>query len=183
MTMQKVSNSIPCNHNRPPFSTGGKRSITPEKIEGNRLPGRCWQHRGQHITPFDRLQEKKRGVSCGNAVIRLASGFFPKSFFNSPCLANRPQKRKTRRSHPQKSSAHDDKPRRPPFPTEMLLYRRPDTQNQNRAAWLCIDAALVRKAVFIIKGNIRCFLVRIPEKDGSHTITGFIRHQDAVYVF
>ena len=48
---------------------------------------------------------------------------------------------------------------------------------------LCIDAALVRKAVFIIKGNIRCFLVRIPEKDGSHTITGFIRHQDAVYVF
>lgn len=69
MTMQKVSNS---SHVTiiVPLSTGGKRSITPEKIEGNRLPGRCWQHQKQHITPFDRLQGKKRGVSCGNTVIR-----------------------------------------------------------------------------------------------------------------
>ena len=71
----ELKNSIPCNiHTCHPlsFTIGGKRSITPEKIEGNRLPGRCWQHRGQHITRFDRLQGKKRGVSCGNAVIRPA---------------------------------------------------------------------------------------------------------------
>ena len=71
----ELKNSFPCNiHTCHPlsFTIGGKRSITPEKIEGNRLPGRCWQHREQHITPFDRLQGKKRGVSCGNAVIRPA---------------------------------------------------------------------------------------------------------------
>ena len=71
----ELENSFPCNiHTCHPlsFTIGGKRSITPEKIEGNRLPGRCWQHREQHITPFDRLQGKKRGVSCGNAVIRPA---------------------------------------------------------------------------------------------------------------
>ena len=68
----ELKNSFPCNiHTCHPlsFTIRGKRSITPEKIEGNRLPGRCWQHRGQHITPFDRLQGKKRGVSCGNAAI------------------------------------------------------------------------------------------------------------------
>ena len=71
----ELKNSFPCNiHTCHPlsFTIGGKRSITPEKIEGNRLPGRCWQHQKQHITPFDRLQGKKRGVSCGNAVIRPA---------------------------------------------------------------------------------------------------------------
>ena len=71
----ELKNSFPCNiHTCHPlsFTIGGKRSITPEKIEGNRLPGRCWQHQKHHITPFDRLQGKKRGVSCGNAVIRPA---------------------------------------------------------------------------------------------------------------
>ena len=71
----ELKNSFPCNiHTCHPlsFTIGGKRSITPEKIEGNRLPGRCWQHQKQHITPFDRLQGKKRGVSCGKAVIRPA---------------------------------------------------------------------------------------------------------------
>ena len=49
----------------PPLSYDwGQRSITPEKIEGNRLPGRCWQHQKQHITPFDRLQGKLRSESC-----------------------------------------------------------------------------------------------------------------------
>ena len=37
------------------FTIGGKRSITPDKIEGNRLPGYYRQHRKQHITRFDRL--------------------------------------------------------------------------------------------------------------------------------
>ena len=70
----ELKNPFPCNiHTCHPLSFDwGQRSITPEKIEGNRLPGRCWQHREQHITPFDRLQGKKRGVSCGNAVIRPA---------------------------------------------------------------------------------------------------------------
>ena len=71
----ELENSFPCNIHtcHPPLVYDwGQRSITPEKIEGNRLPGRCWQHREQHITPFDRLQGKKRGVSCGNAVIRPA---------------------------------------------------------------------------------------------------------------
>lgn len=72
MTMQKVSNSSHVTIIVPPFNRGQKKHHPPKKIEGNRLPGRCWQHREQHITPFDRLQGKKRGVSCGNAVIRPA---------------------------------------------------------------------------------------------------------------
>ena len=62
----ELKNSIPCNHNRHPlsFTIGGKRSITPEKIEGNRLPGYYRQHRKQHITRFDRLQGKLRSESC-----------------------------------------------------------------------------------------------------------------------
>ena len=53
----ELKNPIPCNHNRHPlsFTIGGKRSITREKIEGNRLPGYYWQHHGQHITRFDRF--------------------------------------------------------------------------------------------------------------------------------
>ena len=63
----ELKNPFPCNiHTCHPlsFTIGGKRSITPEKIEGNRLPGYYWQHHGQHITRFDRLQGKKRGVYC-----------------------------------------------------------------------------------------------------------------------
>ena len=62
----ELKNPFPCNiHTCHPLSFDwGQRSITPEKIEGNRLPGRCWQHHGQHITRFDRLQGKKRGVYC-----------------------------------------------------------------------------------------------------------------------
>ena len=49
----------------PPLSYDwGQRSITPEKIEGNRLPGYYRQHRKQHITRFDRLQGKLRSESC-----------------------------------------------------------------------------------------------------------------------
>ena len=80
----ELKNSFPCNiHTCHPlsFTIGGKRSITPEKIEGNRLPGRYRQHQKQHITPFDRLQGKKRGVSCGNAVIRPAFEFIIKTEF------------------------------------------------------------------------------------------------------
>ena len=62
--------SIPVTPSR--LRSGAKEASPPKKIEGNRLPGRCWQHQEQHITPFDRLQGKKRGVSCGNAVIRPA---------------------------------------------------------------------------------------------------------------
>ena len=62
----ELKNPFPCNiHTCHPLSFDwGQRSITPEKIEGNRLPGRCWQHHGRHITRFDRLQGKKRGVYC-----------------------------------------------------------------------------------------------------------------------
>ena len=40
----ELKNSFPCNiHNRHPLSFDrGQRSITPEKIEGNRLPGYYW---------------------------------------------------------------------------------------------------------------------------------------------
>ena len=49
----------------PPLSYDwGQRSITPEKIEGNRLPGYYRQHRKQHITRFDRLQGKLRSELC-----------------------------------------------------------------------------------------------------------------------
>lgn len=49
----------------PPLSYDwGQRSITPDKIEGNRLPGYYRQHRKQHITRFDRLQGKLRSESC-----------------------------------------------------------------------------------------------------------------------
>ena len=65
MTIQKANSSSHVTIAAPPLSYDwGQRSITPEKIEGNRLPGRCWQHHGQHITRFDRLQGKKRGVYC-----------------------------------------------------------------------------------------------------------------------
>ena len=62
----ELKNPFPCNiHTCHPLPFDwGQRSITPEKIEGNCLPGRCWQHHGQHITRFDRLQGKKRGVYC-----------------------------------------------------------------------------------------------------------------------
>ena len=46
------------------FTIGGKRSITPDKIEGNRLPGYYRQHRKRHITRFDRLQGKLRPELC-----------------------------------------------------------------------------------------------------------------------
>ena len=43
-----------------PFNRGQKKKhITPEKIEGNRLPGCYWQHHKRHITRFDRLQGKR----------------------------------------------------------------------------------------------------------------------------
>ena len=114
----ELKNSIPCNHNRHPlsFTIGGKRSITPEKIEGNRLPGRCWQHREQHITPFDRLQGKKRGVSCGNAVIRPAFEFIIKTEF---FIMDRYQPRKA-------SSASLNAPYAPAsLPSEASVNRAP----------------------------------------------------------
>ena len=46
------------------FTIGGKRSITPDKIEGNRLPRYYRQHRKRHITRFDRLQGKLRSELC-----------------------------------------------------------------------------------------------------------------------
>ena len=84
MTMQKVSNSshvtsIPATPSL--LRSGAKEASPPKKIEGNRLPGRCWQRQKQHITPFDRLQGKKRGVSCGNAVIRPTFEFIIKTEF------------------------------------------------------------------------------------------------------
>ena len=63
----ELKNPFPCNiHTCHPlsFTIGGKEASPQKKIEGNRLPGRCWQHHGRHITRFDRLQGKKRGVYC-----------------------------------------------------------------------------------------------------------------------
>ena len=62
----ELKNPFPCNiHTCHPLSFDwGQRSITPEKIEGKRLPGRCWQHHGQYITRFDRLQRKLWLKSC-----------------------------------------------------------------------------------------------------------------------
>ena len=58
----ELKQSFPCNHNHHPLSCDrGQRSITPEKIEGNRLPGCYWQHHRQHNTPCARLQENSPG--------------------------------------------------------------------------------------------------------------------------
>lgn len=63
----ELENSFPCNIHtcHPPLVYDwGQRSITPEKIEGNRLPGYYRQHRKRHITRFDRLQGKLRSELC-----------------------------------------------------------------------------------------------------------------------
>ena len=48
------------------YDRGQKRSITPDKIEGNRLPGYYRQHRKRHITRFDRLQGQHRAIASSS---------------------------------------------------------------------------------------------------------------------
>ncbi len=65
MTMQKVSNSIPCNHNRPFYR--GQRNITP-KIEGNRLQGAAGSTMDSISHDPDRLQKGKKKAAYPAAM-------------------------------------------------------------------------------------------------------------------